>query len=62
MEQQRSIPDWAGTLSGLKEVLDDLTFTIRIGEETGVRADILTLEAFDMLDRHLSMVKLDLGI
>ena len=62
MERQRSIPDWNGTLSSLKEVLDDVAFTIQMGEETGVRPDILTLEAFDVLDRYISLIKLEMGL
>ena len=62
VERQRSIPDWEGTLVGLTEALDDVLFSIQMGRETGVRADILALEAFDLLDRFLVATKLDLGL
>ena len=60
--RSRSIPNWEGTLAGLKEILQETLFSIEQDKLAGVLPEIAALQAFDMLDTYLVSIKSDLGV
>lgn len=54
--------DWCGYLLTLKEVLEDVLMRMDEDERMNVRPDISCLEAYDILEQHMSAVKRDIGI